>query len=162
MIVVKKIFTLLIIGALFAAFRFTVDRKEYYRALSSGDKEEIDNALKILDNQKESSLVLAFKGALTMKSAGFEKGVNNKVKTFKKGAHMLEGEIDKNPSNAEYRFLRLTIQEHAPGILNYNKKIDDDRKIVIAAFPKMDEELKEVILNYAEKSKKLLPEDLKP
>lgn len=158
----KGIYIWLILTALCVSFRSDINRKQFYGALSSGSEDVIEKELKALDNQKESSLVLAYKGALTMKSAAFEKGVNHKVQVFKKGAQMLEGEIDRNPTNAEYRFLRLTIQEHAPGILNYNKNLGEDKKAVVTAFSKFEEDLKDVVLDYAAKSKKLRPEDLKP
>ncbi len=96
-----------------------------------------------------------------MKKAGFEKGVKNKVKTFKQGAKGLEGEIDKNPSNVEYRFLRLTIQEHAPGILKYNKNLNDDKAAVVRGYEKLDVAFKSVVLAYAKNSKVLHESELK-
>lgn len=78
-----------------------VDKNEFYKAFSSTKEEGIDEMISRLDQEKPSSLVTAYQGALYMKKAGFEKGVKGKVKIFKKGAHMLEDEISKNPSNTE-------------------------------------------------------------
>ncbi|MCF0070846.1 hypothetical protein LZD49_10215 [Dyadobacter sp. CY261] len=138
-----------------------VDKGAYYKALSSGEEESIDKLLATLESERATSKVNAYKGALTMKKAGYVKGVGGKVKTFKKGAHLLEEEIKSNPDNTEFRFLRLTIQEHAPGILKYNKEIDADKEAIVSGFAKLDANLKTVITDYAKDSKVLKESDLK-
>ncbi len=138
-----------------------IGRKVYYKALSGGEEAPIDKMLEKLENEKASSKVNAYKGALIMKKAGYEKGVGGKVKTFKKGAHLLEDEIKSNPSNTEFRFLRLTVQEHAPKILKYNKELDEDKQAVIAGYSKLDPDLKEVIADYVKDSEILKQSDLK-
>ena len=64
-----------------------------------------------------------FTGALLMKKAGFNAPPAIKLHLFKSGHKMLEAAIRNNPENAEFRFLRLIIQEHAPGILGYKNDI---------------------------------------
>lgn len=146
---------------IFSAFHVReVDKAEFYKAFSSMTEQEIDEMIKRLDQEKTSSLVTAYQGALYMKKASFIKGVNGKVKIFKKGAHMLEDEIGKNPSNTEYHFLRLAIQEHAPGILGYNKDKDEDKSAIVSGFSKLNSSLKSVILNYAKDSKVLKESEL--
>lgn len=137
------------------------EKKDFYKALSSGEESAIDQALENLEKENPSSRINACKGALTMKKAGFQKSVKVKVKTFKKGAYMLEDEIKSNPANTEYRFLRLTIQEHAPKVLKYNKQLDEDKQAVIAGFGKLDNDLKTIVSNYAKDSKVLKENDLK-
>lgn len=138
-----------------------IDKNAFYKTLASGSEEAIDGKLKELDRAKPTSQVLAYQGALQMKKAEFIKGVKPKVHTFKAGAKKLESEIEKKPANVEYRFLRLTIQEHAPKILNYNKKIAEDKAVVVAGFEKSEDALKSVILNYTLTSKILKESDLK-
>jgi hypothetical protein len=138
-----------------------IDRKTFYKALSGGEEASIDNMLEKLEHEKASSRVNAYKGALIMKKAGYVKGVGGKVKTFKKGAHLLEDEIKGYPSNTEFRFLRLTVQEHAPKILKYNKELDDDKQAIIAGYSKLDPDLKEVITGYVKDSEILKQSDLK-
>ncbi|PSL24716.1 hypothetical protein [Dyadobacter jiangsuensis] len=138
-----------------------IDKGVYYKALSSGEEASIDKVLARLENESSSSKVNAYKGALTMKKAGFVKGVGGKVKTFKKGASLLEDEIKSNPGNTEFRFLRLTVQEHAPGILKYNKEIDADKQAIVSGYDKLDADLKNVIADYAKDSKVLKESDLK-
>ena len=138
-----------------------IDKEVYYKALASGQEESIDKVLAKLDAEKSSSKINAYKGALTMKKAEFVKGVGGKVKIFKKGATLLEEQIKSNPGNTEYRFLRLTVQEHAPGILKYNKEIDADKQAVVSGYDKLDADLKSVIADYAKDSKVLKESDLK-
>lgn len=147
-------------GVAFAA-EAQIDKEVYYKALSGGEEESIDKVLAKLEAEKSSPKVNAYKGALTMKKAEFVKGVGGKVKTFKKGAHLLEDEIKSNPGNTEFRFLRLTVQEHAPGILKYNKEIDADKQAVVSGYDKLDPDLKNVIADYAKDSKVLKESDLR-
>lgn len=137
------------------------DRKAYYKALSGGEEAAIDSMLSKLETEKSSSKVNAYKGALIMKKAAFVKGVNGKVKNFKKGANLLENEIRNNPANTEFRFLRLTVQEHAPKILKYNKELDNDKEVIIKGYHKLDSDLKEVIAGYVKDSRILNQSDLK-
>ncbi len=118
----------------------------FFRLLSTGELIRV-NFTKLFPVRTERKLIrddicfwkkkkhllatLAYQGALYMKKADFVKGVKDKIKTFKKGAQILEDEIAKKPSNAEFRFLRLAVQEHAPRILKYNKNINEDKKAVI-------------------------------
>lgn len=150
----------LLLGAAVSA-QAQVDKGTFYEALSSGEEDSIDQMLSKLEGEKSTSKMNAYKGALTMKKAGFVKGVGGKVKTFKRGAHLLEDEIKSNPGNTEFRFLRLTIQEHAPGILKYNKEIDADKQAVVSGYARLDADLKNVIAGYAKDSKVLKESDLK-
>jgi len=145
---------------LFSAFTKEVGRSEFYKAFSSKTERELDDMIVVLEKETSSSLNLAYLGALYMKKAGFVKGVNSKVKTFKRGAQMLEVEISKKPSNAEYRFLRLAVQEHAPKILKYNKNLTEDKKLVAEAFKTFDPELKKIVKDYAASSAVIKMDDL--
>lgn len=157
----KRIVAVCLVILLAASAQAQVDKGIYYKALSSGEEESIDKVLARLETEKSSPKVNAYIGALTMKKAGFVKGVGGKVKTFKKGAHLLEDEIKTNPGNTEFRFLRLTVQEHAPGILKYNKEIDADKQAVVSGYEKLDADLKNVIADYAKDSKVLKESDLR-
>lgn len=137
-----------------------VDRSEFYKAFSGKTEQELDEMISLLEKEKSTSATLAYQGALYMKKANFVKGVNNKIKTFKKGAHILEDEIAKNPSNAEFRFLRLAVQEHAPKILKYNKNISEDKKAIINGYKSFDPELKKIVKNYAAGSAVIKIDDL--
>ncbi len=139
---------------------FNFDRSKFYEILTNGSESDIDYLLKSIQSQQSNSQKNAFEGTLLMKIAGYEKIVAKKIKIFKKGASLLENEIQANPKNIEYRFLRFTVQEHAPSVLKYNKQIQEDKKFIIAHFSKTDSILKKVIEDYAESSKVLKKSEL--
>ncbi len=130
------------------------DRKEVYRLLQSDSLTEVN---RMLDRLKEDTAPLAnaFRGTLMMRKAHLLKIPGQKLNVFKNGARLLEKEIKDNPEQAEFRFLRLIIQENAPKILNYDEKKAEDREVILRAFGKLDQELKTEIRNYARKSKVL-------
>lgn len=137
-----------------------VGKTEFYKAFSGDSPEAMDKVLEKLDANGNDPKTQAYEGALLMKKAAFAKGVKAKVTTFKKGAKLLEKQIDAAPANVEYRFLRLCVQEHAPAILGYNEDITEDKKIVLEHFAKMDAELKAIVKDYAATSKEIKLSDL--
>ena len=137
------------------------DRDSYYKALSGQSEESIDIEIAKLNNVTNGSVNNAYLGALLMKKSGFLRGVNNKIKTFKRGVGLLEVEIKSNPDNTEYRFLRLTIQEHAPKILKYNKNLEEDKRVIISGYRKLEPDLQKIIKNYSANSGVIKKEDLK-
>ena len=112
----------------------TVDSDTFYTALSGQSIEKINELISELEGQKASSVNNAYKGALLAKKANFETKASAKIKTFKSGAQLLETEIEKFPKQIEYRFIRLSIQEHCPKILKYNGNINEDAKLIVNGF----------------------------
>jgi hypothetical protein len=132
----------------------------FYKALFCNSLTTIDIALNKLDKEQTVSFNIAYKGALLMKKSGFMKTAGEKIKIFKQGYKLLEGEIEKKPQNAEYRFIRLTIQEHAPKILKYNKNIKQDKILVLEAYNTLSAKIRGYILEYAQQSNVLSITDL--
>lgn len=132
-----------------------LDRKAIYSALASDSKELVQKQLDAMQTIKESSEVKAFKGALQMKAAQFQKTAKDKMALFNSGKKILESEIKSNDGNAEYRFLRLLIQENAPKQLKYNGNIEEDAAAVIVGYSKLKESVKTAIESYAKKSASL-------
>lgn len=134
------------------------NRTAFYTAFASNNVNTIEKQLDIvgesLRDEKE-----AFEGALMMKRAGLIKGASHKLKAFKAGKEKLENMLDKYADNAEYRFLRLMIQEKAPKILGYDKQLEEDHKYVIEHFKTIPEAAQKAILNYSKSSKVLSPTD---
>jgi len=129
-----------------------------YAAIQSDDSSKINVQLAMLEKStiREKD---AYTGALMMKKSGMEKGGLEKLSIFKKGRNLLENSIKQDSLNAEYRFLRLLIQEHAPDFLNYHSKKQDDAVVIRKYYPKLSPELREAIRNYSRNSKILKPED---
>ena len=95
----------------------------------------------------------AFTGAMLMKKAGFVAPPAIKVRLFKEGRKMLEAEIRQYPDDAEFRFLRLIIQEHAPGILGYKNDIEKDSEFIQKSYKSLPDELQQIMASYSKKSK---------
>ena len=132
-----------------------LDRKAIYNALAGDSKELVQKQLDGIENMKESSEVKAFKGALQMKAAQFQKTAKDKMTLFNSGKKVLESEIKSNDGNVEYRFLRLLIQENAPKQLKYNGNIEEDAAAVIVGYSKLKESAKTAVESYAKKSASL-------
>lgn len=128
-----------------------------YKALSDSSEAAILKQINTFENSDSSSQSNAYLGALYMKQANYLQSVSKKAKRFKEGRVLLEGEITAHPTNIEYHFLRLTIQENAPSILKYNKNIDDDLSLIYQNYSQLAQALKSVIINYSKKSNYLDP-----
>lgn len=132
--------------------------QEFYVAFQSDDTTMISRQLNVLEGssipQKD-----AYSGALMMKMSGLVKSGMEKLKVFKKGRVMLENCIMKDSLNAEYRFLRLIIQENIPDFMNYHSKKKEDAGLIKESFSKMSPHLQKAISEYSKRSQVLKPED---
>ncbi len=137
-----------------------INRTQIYNALSNSDTVKINEQLKKI-SQSSSTDKQAFLGVLNMRKAEFVKGVKYKLELFKVGNKQLEQAITKNSINAEYRFLRLLIQENAPAFLNYRSNIKEDVEIVKTSYSRFLNETQHAILDYCKQSKVLKAEELK-
>lgn len=141
-------------------FAAKIDRNTFYAAMRSKDINIVEDQLALLARD-ESPGRTAFEGALLMKKADLVKGPFKKLQLFKKGRSLLEDALKKDAGDSELRFLRLMIQEHAPGIVNYKSHLEEDRSMIEADFNKLPKDLQQIILDYSKESKVLAPADLK-
>ena len=151
---------LFLLGKSTIAFPDTWPFSSVYKALRSNDTVEINAQLESLEKTTLSEKD-AYTGALMMKLADLLKSGLEKLSTFKNGRVKLEQSIRKDSLNAEYRFLRLVIQENVPDFLNYHSKKAEDGKIIRESFGKLPKELQDVIRDYSKDSRILKPEDFK-
>ena len=130
------------------------DKADFYAALSSDKLNEINTQLNIL---KESSLdeKEAYEGTLLMKKSGLVANAKEKLSLFKTGRMKLEASISKDTKNAEYRFLRIIIQEHAPKIVKYRNELEADSRLILDNYKNLPQFLQQVINDYSKKSKVL-------
>lgn len=134
-------------------------RQQFYKAMSGKSAEAIDEQLAIVQRNTVTGKD-AFEGALLMKKADLAKGKKEKLSLFKSGKLKLETVIAKDTSIAEYRFLRLQIQEHAPNIVKYRNELGSDKQFISSSFQNLSPELQQAILDYSKQSKVLKPADL--
>lgn len=134
------------------------DREQFYSVMAAGDLEGINNELALVRAQTFSDKE-AYEGALLMRKAGLLKKPEEKLKAFKSGRIKLETALSMNTENGEYRFLRLTIQEHAPRIVKYYREQNSDSEYIKAVFKNLSPVIQTAIRNYSKTSKILRPED---
>jgi hypothetical protein len=132
----------------------TLDRAAYYKAMESDNKALVDAQITEL-NTAPVNVKNAFLGAMIMRKAGIGGNPASKLKLFKQGHKMLESAITQDPNNAEFRFLRLIIQENAPGILGYKNDEQKDSEFIRKSYITLPEELQKTIADYNKKSKVL-------
>ena len=129
-----------------------------YDVMQSDDTTQINAVLTNLENStaKERD---AYKGTLLMKKSGMLKTGMEKLNVFKQGRKLLEASIKQDSTNAEYRFLRLMIQENVPDFLNYHSKKEEDGKMIRESYAKLPVNLRDAIKKYSKNSHVLKPED---
>ncbi len=135
-----------------------ISKKEFYEHFSVSDEKTINLALDLVNNSALKER-FAYSGALLMRKAGIVGSPKEKLDLFKQGRRKLETEIEKEKDNAEYRFLRLMIQENAPSILGYKNDIKEDKGFLISHYKSLDPAVKTAILNYCQNSHILTKED---
>ena len=129
-----------------------IDRSAFYQAMQQDKKELVNDQLRSL-SKAPAGVRQAFEGALTMKKAGLGGVPGQKLKLFKTGHKELEAAIKKEPGNVEFRFLRLLIQENAPGILGYKDNLTEDSEMIKKSYKTLPEEVQKAIEDYSKKSK---------
>lgn len=133
----------------------TINRDEFYEAMESDKLELVSQQHEIAKTAGDAG----FEGALLMKKAGLVKKAGDKLSLFKSGHKLLDEAIEKDKSNAELRFLRLMVQEHAPGILHYKGDIEKDTLLIKQKFSELHPGTKKAIIHYSKTSKVLKPSD---
>jgi hypothetical protein len=129
-----------------------LNRTAFYKAMDSENKTLVDAQISALSSTT-SNLENAFLGAMTMKRAGIGGNPVSKLTRFKNGHKLLEAAIKQDPNNAEFRFLRLMIQENAPGILGYKVDEEEDSDFIRKAYNSLPEDLQKTISAYNKISK---------
>jgi hypothetical protein len=95
--------------------------------------QSIDNSSKALQFnqyvskfQNESAFILAYKGMAKFMLCKHAESVYEKYHKFNEGKVLLELAIQKEPTNIEFIYLRYTVQQNTPSLLNYSSEINDD------------------------------------
>jgi len=131
-----------------------LNRSAFYKAMEGNNKDLVNAQLTQLSSAP-AELKEAFMGAMIMKKAGLGGSPPTKLHLFKVGHKMLEAAIHQDPKNAEFRFLRLMIQENAPGFLGYKNEREKDSEFIRKSYKSLPDEVQHAIIGYNKKSKLL-------
>ncbi len=130
---------------------------DFYNALALDDTARLFTMLNNLEHAA-SNLELAYKGTLLMKKASTIRSPKG-LQVFNQGKKMLDNVIAKENGNAEYRFLRLVIQENCPKALNYHSNIKQDVELIKKKYPQLPPKVKGAVVDYSKGSKVIKPTD---
>jgi hypothetical protein len=134
------------------------DKEGFYAVMASGNITRIDAELELVRNASFPEKD-AYEGALLMRKSGQLKKAEEKLKAFKAGRIKFETAMRDGVENAEYRFLRLTIQEHAPRVVKYYKDQESDKQFIRDNFKNLPVVVQQAIREYSKTSKVLRQED---
>ena len=124
-------------------------RKQYYQSLDN--KKLADDFMCKMESfsVEHDALLLAYKGMAYFLEANLSINPYAKYTYFKKGKSLLEEAVNKNPWNAEIRFMRFCVQTSAPKFLGYIANIETDKYYLVEQWKGLnDVDLKKKIANY--------------
>ncbi|WP_018627353.1 hypothetical protein [Niabella aurantiaca] len=130
-------------------------KSAFYSVLAGSSVKNIDTQIRQVNSYTNATEARAYIGALEMRKAGLVTVPAKKLSIFKQGHKKLEAAIAAHPKNAEFRFLRLMIQENAPRSLGYSKNIAEDSKMIRDQLASLPSVTQQSVKNYSKKSKSL-------
>jgi len=104
-------------------------RSDYATAVK--DKKLFAANLKILENAANSATEKGYLAAYEILWAKHMGNPFTKLGQFKKGKKLLESVIMKYPDNIDLRFIRWSVQTHAPSFLSYSKDRLRDKEFLV-------------------------------
>lgn len=133
------------------------------RALYPSSIQSEANAKKLINMCSKMStsdpVVNGYKAAGEIVTAKFTKSVEQKKTILKSGIAKLEKLIASNPQNLELRMIRLSVQEHLPKIVGYNKNMTADKSMILKNYNSQSSTLKKFIQDFATQSKSFTAAD---
>lgn len=116
-------------------------------ATSKADAEKFHTFIEAIKVPNAS--IKGYHAASYMLQANHHFNPGTKLSYFNKGKEKLDQAIQSEPQNTELRFVRFCIQTNAPFFLGYNKHIEQDKAIIIQAYPLLsDIDLKKRIKDF--------------
>ncbi|MDV6169282.1 hypothetical protein R1T16_12675 [Flavobacterium sp. DG1-102-2] len=155
-----KLLILFVSTLLFGTADLTGIRQQYLNAAKSAQvTQDLYDSLKDVSDSSSENTLVAYKAAALTLRAKHEKGMLTKKKLFTQGAKLLEAVIERDADNYEARLIRLSIQENAPKITGYNKKIAEDKTFIIRNYKAQKSDLKEYTQGFVKVSASITKED---
>jgi len=127
------------------------DKVGFYKVMATGDTDAINKEILIVQESSADNKD-GYEGALLMKKADFLVAAKKKLKIFKAGCIKLETALQADSNNTEFRFLRLSIQEHAPKAVKYHCDLEKDKLFIQKNFKSLSAVVQSAILDYCKKS----------
>lgn len=127
-------------------------RQAYSQVNNSTEKQQEFVTL-LQKTTDDTPVIRAYRAAATIIASKSLKG-KQRTDLFKEGTSMLEKIVKEQSDDLEIRLIRLSVQEHLPKFLNYNKNINDDAQFIKDNLSKIkDKELLNYVNSYITQSK---------
>lgn len=134
------------------------EKSAFYHVMAYGTLADVNDELTAVEaapgNERN-----AYEGILLMRKAGLVAKPKDKLRFFKAGRTKFQLAFMADSNNAEFRFLRLGIQEHAPKIVKYRSNINADKTYLIEHFKSLQPVVQHAVIAYSKTSKIISPED---
>jgi hypothetical protein len=109
----------------------TILRRHYEQA--AANKEAGEKFYNLLHDYKaQDALVLGYKAASEAIRAR-DASMLNKLTYVQQAAHTFEQAVALDPTNAEIRFLRFSVESNLPAFLGLSKHVDEDKAFLLTA-----------------------------
>jgi hypothetical protein len=135
------------------------DKADFYNVMDTGKTATVKKEADLIRSSDIKNKI-GYEGALTMKMADLAKRPKKKLDLFIAGRKLLETALISDYQNAEFHFLRLTVEEHAPKMLKYHGDIERDKTIIQKSFKGLSPAVQHAILDYCKQSQVLHVADL--
>lgn len=129
------------------------DIRKLYSSVLISESNAKEFASKLAEAKEDNKTLVAYKGASIVILSRYKKEISDKSKNFKEGAKMIEFAVTSEPNNIEIRLIRLSIQEKAPKIVNYNRNKKEDKDFLLDYYKEQSGNLKAYIKNFMLQSK---------
>lgn len=119
------------IFSLMSSYNPAALRRQYEQA--AANKEAGEKFYNLLHDYKaQDALVLGYKAASEAIKAR-DASMLNKLTFVQQAAHTFEQAVALDPTNAEIRFLRFSVESNLPAFLGLSKHVDEDKAFLLAA-----------------------------
>ncbi|MBP0905264.1 hypothetical protein ACFSKN_11195 [Mariniflexile gromovii] len=129
-------------------------RQSYKEAAQ--DHSKIETFYNMVSKVTKSDIIelVAYKGAAIALKARGAATIKEKKEGFVNAVSLVEFAVEKDPSNIEIRFIRISIQENTPKLLKYKDAIEADKHFILNQFKTIKAGLlKNLIKDYISQSK---------
>jgi len=120
-----------ILSTIYCFGQINVDKMRADYAAAVKDKKLCEANLKTLEAAANTATEKGYLAAYEILWAKHMGNPFSKLGQFKKGKKLLESVIIKYPDNIDLRFIRWSVQTHAPSFLNYNKDRLRDKEFLV-------------------------------
>lgn len=129
--------------------QINIDKMRADYSVAVKDKKLCETHLKTLEADARTATEKGYLAAYEILWAKHKNNPFTKLSQFKKGKNLLESIIEKHKDNIDLRFIRWSVQTHAPSFLNYCEDRLIDKEFLVRNLKKLpSQDGKKIIYKY--------------